>query len=129
MSDIIRLEDISVAFDDEIILDKLNLSIRDKEFVTLLGPSGCGKTTTLRIIGGFQHQDSGDVYFDNQLINDQHIFFLCEYLIDPATVMEKIISPLMFSVVFVINQMSNGLFVSWAKTAMSYLTKFSKSCC
>ncbi len=70
MSDIIRLEDISVAFDGEIILDKLNLNIRDKEFVTLLGPSGCGKTTTLRIIGGFQRQDSGNVFFDNQLIND-----------------------------------------------------------
>ena len=70
MSDIIRLEDISVAFDDEIILDKLNLSIRDKEFVTLLGPSGCGKTTTLRIIGGFQKQDSGNVFFDGQCINN-----------------------------------------------------------
>ncbi len=70
MSNIIRLEDISVAFDDEIILDKLNLNIRDKEFVTLLGPSGCGKTTTLRIIGGFQRQDSGNVFFDDQLIND-----------------------------------------------------------
>ena len=70
MSNIIRLEDISVAFDGEIILDKLNLNIRDKEFVTLLGPSGCGKTTTLRIIGGFQRQDSGNVFFDDQLIND-----------------------------------------------------------
>ena len=49
---IVRLEDVSVAFDGELILDKLNLEIKDKEFVTLLGPSGCGKSTTLRIIGG-----------------------------------------------------------------------------
>ena len=45
---IVRLEDVSVAFDGELILDKLNLEIKDKEFVTLLGPSGCGKTTTFR---------------------------------------------------------------------------------
>jgi spermidine/putrescine transport system ATP-binding protein len=67
---IIRLEDISVAFDGEVILDKLNLNIRDKEFVTLLGPSGCGKTTTLRIIGGFTRQDSGNVFFADKIIND-----------------------------------------------------------
>ena len=50
---VIELKHISVAFDGEPILQDLNLSIRDGEFVTLLGPSGCGKTTTLRIIGGF----------------------------------------------------------------------------
>ncbi len=66
---IIRLEDISVAFDGEVILDKINLEIKDKEFVTLLGPSGCGKTTTLRIIGGFTHQDSGNVFFAGKCIN------------------------------------------------------------
>ena len=59
---IVRLEDVSVAFDGELILDKLNLEIKDKEFVTLLGPSGCGKTTTLRIIGGFTRQDEGNVF-------------------------------------------------------------------
>ena len=67
---IIRLEDVSVAFDGELRLDKLNLEIKDKEFVTLLGPSGCGKTTTLRIIGGFTKQDSGDVFFAGKNIND-----------------------------------------------------------
>jgi len=66
---IIRLENISVSFDDEVILDNLNLSIRDKEFVTLLGPSGCGKTTTLRIIGGFIDPDEGNLYFDGKVIN------------------------------------------------------------
>ncbi len=67
---IIRLEDISVAFDGEKILDNLNLYIKDKEFVTLLGPSGCGKTTTLRIIAGFQKQDNGNVFFAGENIND-----------------------------------------------------------
>ena len=67
---IIRLENISVALGGEQILKNLNLNINDKEFVTLLGPSGCGKTTTLRIIGGFQRQDSGNVFFADEIIND-----------------------------------------------------------
>ena len=67
---IISLKNISVSFDGEVILDKLNLDIKDGTFVTLLGPSGCGKTTTLRIIGGFQEPDSGDVFFGSERIND-----------------------------------------------------------
>ena len=59
-----------MAFDDEQVLDHLNLYINDKEFLTLLGPSGCGKTTTLRIIGGFTTPTSGDVLFDGVRIND-----------------------------------------------------------
>ena len=40
------------------------------QFVTLLGASGCGKTTILRIIAGFIHPDSGDVYFENKKITN-----------------------------------------------------------
>ncbi|MBQ2093256.1 MAG: ABC transporter ATP-binding protein, partial [Ruminococcus sp.] len=54
---------------DDIVLDHINLYIKDKEFLTLLGPSGCGKTTTLRIIGGFVEPESGDVIFDGSKIN------------------------------------------------------------
>ena len=68
--ELIRLSDIVMKFDDEVIIDHLNLYINDKEFLTLLGPSGCGKTTTLRIIGGFQTPTSGDVFFDGVRIND-----------------------------------------------------------
>ncbi|MCR5524000.1 MAG: ABC transporter ATP-binding protein [Clostridia bacterium] len=66
---IIELKNISVAFGDNQVLKDLNLSIRDKEFITLLGPSGCGKTTTLRIIAGFMHPDEGDVIFEGKKIN------------------------------------------------------------
>ncbi len=68
--ELIRLSDCVMAFDDEVILDHINLYINDKEFLTLLGPSGCGKTTTLRIIGGFLKPTSGDVFFDGVRIND-----------------------------------------------------------
>ncbi len=67
---IISLKDVEVSFDGEVILDKINLDIKDREFITLLGPSGCGKTTTLRIIGGFLEPDSGDLFFDGKRINN-----------------------------------------------------------
>ena len=66
---IVELKDIFVAFDDEKVLDGLNLDIHDKEFITLLGPSGCGKTTTLRIIAGFLDPDSGDIFFEGKRFN------------------------------------------------------------
>ena len=68
--ELIRLRDLCMAFDNEQVLNHINLYINDKEFLTLLGPSGCGKTTTLRIIGGFAMPTSGDVLFDGVRIND-----------------------------------------------------------
>ena len=67
---LIQLKNISKSFDGETILDHIDLDIHDKEFITFLGPSGCGKTTTLRIIGGFETPDEGEVLFDGKLTND-----------------------------------------------------------
>ena len=67
---LVDLIDISKCFGDQIVLDKLNLSIRENEFLTLLGSSGCGKTTTLRILGGFENPDSGKVIFDGKDITN-----------------------------------------------------------
>ncbi len=67
---LIRLNGISKSFDGETVLDNMDLEIHDKEFITFLGPSGCGKTTTLRIIGGFETPDRGDVFFGGKRIND-----------------------------------------------------------
>ncbi len=61
---LIDLQNITKSFDNIVILDDMNLYIRENEFLTLLGPSGCGKTTTLRIIGGFETPDKGRVIFD-----------------------------------------------------------------
>jgi spermidine/putrescine transport system ATP-binding protein len=68
--ELIRLQDLTMEFDGERILDGINLYINDHEFLTLLGPSGCGKTTTLRIIGGFLTPTSGEVLFDGQRTNE-----------------------------------------------------------
>ena len=67
---LVDLIDISKSFGEQMVLDKLNLSIRENEFLTLLGPSGCGKTTTLRILGGFENPDSGKVVFDGKDITN-----------------------------------------------------------
>ena len=67
---LIELKNICKSFDGEQILSNVDLYINDHEFITLLGPSGCGKTTTLRIIGGFESPDVGDVYFGGERINE-----------------------------------------------------------
>ena len=67
---VVDLKHIHKQYDGEPVLKDINLYIRDKEFVTLLGPSGCGKTTTLRIIGGFETPDEGQVLFEGKEIND-----------------------------------------------------------
>ena len=61
---LINFVDISKSYGNNLVLDELNLYIRENEFITLLGPSGCGKTTTLRILGGFETPDKGQVIFD-----------------------------------------------------------------
>ncbi|HZK33773.1 MAG TPA: spermidine/putrescine ABC transporter ATP-binding protein [Bacillota bacterium] len=66
---ILKLDNISKSFDGTSALRSINLTIRKNEFVTLLGPSGCGKTTTLRIIGGFEEADQGDLFFEDKNIN------------------------------------------------------------
>jgi len=65
---IIELKNITKSFDHQTILDQINLTIYENEFLTLLGPSGCGKTTILRIIGGFVEADGGEVIFDGKNI-------------------------------------------------------------
>ena len=67
---LIKLHDLKKEFDGTPVLRGISLDIKSREFVTLLGPSGCGKTTTLRIIGGFEQPDSGDVLFDGRRLND-----------------------------------------------------------
>ncbi|MDD7770686.1 ABC transporter ATP-binding protein [Suipraeoptans intestinalis] len=67
---LIDLTHISKSYGSNLVLDDLNLYIRENEFLTLLGPSGCGNTTLLRILGGFESPDTGSVVFDGQDITD-----------------------------------------------------------
>ena len=80
----IKLENVYKTYGDAEVLKELNLSIMQKQFVTLLGPSGCGKTTTLRIIGGFESPTEGRVY-----MNGKDITLLPPYLRNVNTVFQK----------------------------------------
>ena len=66
----IHFEHIVKKYGENVIIPDLNLDVREGEFFTLLGPSGCGKTTTLRMIGGFETPDQGDILFLGERIND-----------------------------------------------------------
>ena len=69
-TNIIELKHITKTFEDGFVaVEDFNLTVKRGEFVTFLGPSGCGKTTTLRIIAGFLEPDSGEVIFENKVIN------------------------------------------------------------
>lgn len=55
-----------------VIIKDFNLEIKDREFLVLVGPSGCGKSTTLRMIAGLEEISKGDLYIDQQRINNVH---------------------------------------------------------
>jgi iron(III) transport system ATP-binding protein len=63
----IVLEGVTKRFGENVVVDDLNLTINDGEFVTLLGPSGCGKTTTLRMLAGFAFPDGGTIKVDGEV--------------------------------------------------------------
>jgi spermidine/putrescine transport system ATP-binding protein len=65
-NNIIEIKNVSKFFGDEQALDKVNLDIRNGEFITLLGPSGCGKTTLLRIISGLEIPTSGQIFINGK---------------------------------------------------------------
>ena len=71
MKKIIELKNLTKSFNGvDLVLNHIDLDIYDNEFITLLGPSGCGKTTLLRLIGGFETADEGDIIFMGENIND-----------------------------------------------------------
>ena len=81
---IIRLENISVSLNKEMVLENFNIKIKSGKFVTLLGPSGCGKTTTLKIIAGLLTPDSGRIFF-----NEENITFTPPYKRNINTVFQR----------------------------------------
>jgi len=66
----VHIEHLSKRFGELYAVKDVNLHIQKGDFYTFLGPSGCGKTTLLRMVAGFTTPDEGDIYFDEQRIND-----------------------------------------------------------
>jgi multiple sugar transport system ATP-binding protein len=66
----IELRNISKRWGNTTVVNKLNLTVADREFLVLLGPSGCGKTTTMRMIAGLEDVTEGDIFVDGKRVND-----------------------------------------------------------
>lgn len=67
----IDFKDIIKKYGNNTVIQKISLNIREGEFFTLLGPSGCGKTTLLRMVAGFNSIEGGEIYFNDQVINNK----------------------------------------------------------
>ena len=68
MNPLLSFQSVSKAYNEERILDGIDLDIESGHFYTLLGPSGCGKTTILKLIAGFEQPDDGTIIYQNQAI-------------------------------------------------------------
>ncbi len=67
---LIELKNIHKSFGDNVVIEDFSLYVNENEFITLVGPSGCGKTTILRMIGGFETPDYGQIILDGVTINN-----------------------------------------------------------
>ncbi len=65
----VTLRKVTKKIDEHVIVDGINLEVKDREFCILVGPSGCGKTTTLRMIAGLEEVSGGEVWIGNRLVN------------------------------------------------------------
>lgn len=65
------LKNISKVYSNNVVaVNSISLEVEDKEFIVLVGPSGCGKTTTLRMVAGLEEVTRGEIYIDDDLVND-----------------------------------------------------------
>ena len=72
----LELINITKKFDNQNVVENLNLSILPGKVTCLLGPSGCGKSTTLRIAAGLETQDSGIIKINGNLISEPNVSHL-----------------------------------------------------
>lgn len=71
---VIELKNINKSFGDNVILENFDFKVKKDEFLTILGPSGCGKTTILRLIGGFEEPDEGQILFNGEDITNKEAY-------------------------------------------------------
>ena len=73
----LRIQSLYKTFNRVVAVNQLNLEINEGEFFTLLGSSGCGKTTTLRLVGGLEKPDGGEIYLrDKCLVSESQKLFI-----------------------------------------------------
>ena len=99
---LLELKNISKSYISKVgsfqVIDKLNLSVEHNQNIFLFGPSGCGKSTLLNLISGLDNSDTGEIYFNGNLVknhfellkNDIGIIFQDHYLISELNVLDNI---------------------------------------
>lgn len=93
----LEIRNISKSYDNKKIIENINISINEGEFVSLLGESGSGKSTLFNILAGIEKSDSGDIYFKTKKITNENF---CSYmhqkdlLLPFYTVLDNIALPL-----------------------------------
>lgn len=68
----VTLKNVCKKYDSKVVIDGIDLEIKDKEFVVLVGASGCGKSTILRMIAGLEEISGGDIFIEDKKVNDIH---------------------------------------------------------
>ena len=68
----VTLKNVTKIYDTKKVIDNVDLSIKDKEFVVLVGASGCGKSTLLRMIAGLEDITGGEIFIGDKKVNDVH---------------------------------------------------------
>lgn len=68
---LLSIRNIAKSFGHNVVLRNISLEIAEGEFLTILGESGSGKTTLLRIIAGFEHATSGELWMGNERLDQQ----------------------------------------------------------
>ena len=99
---LLELKNISKSYISRVgsfqVIDKLNLTVEHNQNIFLFGPSGCGKSTLLNLISGLDNSDTGDIYFNGNLVknhfellkNDIGIIFQDHYLISELNIFDNI---------------------------------------
>ncbi len=68
----VTLKNVTKIYDTKKVIDNVDLTIKDKEFVVLVGASGCGKSTLLRMIAGLENITDGEIFIGDKKVNDVH---------------------------------------------------------
>lgn len=68
----VKLENLIKSYDKKRVIDGIDLTIKDKEFLVLVGSSGCGKSTILRMIAGLEDISGGNIYIGDTKVNNVH---------------------------------------------------------
>ncbi|WP_195932196.1 amino acid ABC transporter ATP-binding protein [Turicibacter sanguinis] len=71
-STILKLDQITKSYDNQVIFSNLSLEIKKGEVVVVLGPSGCGKSTLLRCMNGLESIQAGEILLEDEVISNQH---------------------------------------------------------